>query len=355
MRIALDAMGTDQHPHVEVQGAVQALRDFPAGFTLVLVGDRSRIEAELANTPDAARYIEAGCLEIVHASQIVDAGDPPATALRRKPDSSIVVGLKLHKNEEVDAFISAGSTGAVMAASFFLLGPLPGVDRPAVATVIPTADLPTVLIDGGANVDCKPSQLVQFARLGAVYAEDVLGRPKPRVGLLNIGEEAEKGNELAVETHRRLRESDLNFIGNVEGRDIIHPICDVIVSDGFAGNVLLKFFESVAAYMYDLVGKELKVEKPELDRVFHSFDWTGYGGAPLLGVKGISIICHGGSPPRAIRNAVKVALQAVEKRMVGHIEREIQDHQTADHAEGPALAAKRKKTASRAGGIAENK
>src|SRR5262245_18476612 len=185
-------MGTDRHPTVEIEGAVQALRELPGDFTLILVGDRARIEAEIAKNRD----VPADRLEIVHAEQVVAAGDPPATVLRKKPDSSIVVGLKLLKKHEVDAFISAASTGAVLAASLFLLGPLPGVDRPAVGTVIPTAGAPTLLIDAGANIDCKPHHLLQFARLAALYAEDVLGRSNPSIGLLNIGEEPEKGNEV---------------------------------------------------------------------------------------------------------------------------------------------------------------
>jgi glycerol-3-phosphate acyltransferase PlsX len=349
MRVALDAMGTDEHPRVEVEGAAQALRDLPGDFRLTLVGDREKIEAELARIQDLPR----DRLDIVHASQIVAPNEPPATAIRRKPDSSIVVGLKLHKTEEVDAFISAGSTGAVMAASLILLGPLPGVDRPGVAAVIPTATTPTLLIDAGANIDCKPHHLLQFARLAAVYAEDVLGCSKPRIGLLNIGEESEKGTEVVVETYRKLRDSDLNFIGNVEGRDVILGVCDVLVADGFVGNVLLKFYESVAAFMYKRVGTELGTAVPDLDRVFGIFDWTQYGGAPLLGLNGISIICHGGSPPVAIRNAVRVAIQAVEKRMVGHIKREIADHDAFDHDEGPVLATTRERTASSAGGYTE--
>src|SRR5688500_888952 len=227
MRIALDAMGTDQHPAIEVLGAVEALREIAGTFTLILVGDRTQIEAELAK----AGEIPPGRIEIVHAEQIVVPADPPATVLRRKPESSIVVGLKLQKNDEADAFISAGSTGAVMAASLFVLGALPGVDRPGVATVLPTAVGPILLIDAGANVDCKPHHLLQFARLAAVYAQDVFGRPNPRIGLLNIGEEPEKGNEVAIETYQRLRESDLNFIGNVEGRDIMRGDFDVLVTE----------------------------------------------------------------------------------------------------------------------------
>jgi phosphate acyltransferase len=230
------------------------------------------------------------------------------------------------------------------------------VDRPGVATVIPTAGPPTLLIDAGANIDCKPHHLIQFARLAAVYAEDVLGRENPRIGLLNIGEEPEKGNEVVAETHRLLRDSDLNFVGNVEGRDIINGVCDVLVTDGFCGNVLLKFYESVASFMYKLVGKELGAAAAniDLDQVFRMFDWTSYGGAPLLGVNGISIICHGGSPPNAIRNAVRVAIQAVEKAVVGHIQREIEDHEKTDAAEAHVISPSREKTRSSAGGYPES-
>lgn len=321
MRIALDAMGTDRHPAVEVEGAVQALRELPDGFTLILVGQRERIEAELERFPDLPR----GRLEVVDARQRIEQGEPPATAVRRKTDSSIVVGLQLQKEGSADAFVSAGSTGAVMAASLLLLRPLAGVDRPPIATVLPTAAEPVVMLDAGANVDSKPYHLVQFARLGAIYAQDVLRRPNPRVGLLNIGEEPEKGDELAVEAHRLLRQqSGLNFIGNVEGRDIITGACDVLVADGFVGNVLLKFYESIAGFFMGILKREQEKSGARLDlrEIFSALDYTEYGGAPLLGINGISIICHGGSPPRAIRNAIRVAIRAVGTNMVGHMSRE---------------------------------
>lgn len=323
MRIALDAMGSDRHPAVEVEGAAQALREIPAEFELVLVGDAARIEAELAKAGD----YPADRLRVVHASQRIEPGEAPATAARRKPNSSIAVGLKLQRDGEVDAFVSAGSTGAVMAASLLILRTLPGVDRPTVATTLPTSGEPLVLVDAGANVDCKPLHLLQFARLGAVYAEDVLGRERPKVGLLNIGEEPEKGNEVAVETHRLLRESGLNFIGNVEGRDVITGVCDVLVTDGFVGNVLLKFYESVAGYVYRLIVGTLVDSRVDqnLDRIQRVLDYTEYGGAPLLGVNGVSIICHGGSPPRAIKNAIRVAVQSVEAQMVRRIRQELGD------------------------------
>lgn len=324
MRIAVDAMGTDRHPAVEVEGAVGALRELPEDFQVVLVGDADRIRAELTRLGETGNER----LAVIHATQRIEPGEAPAAAVRRKPDSSIVVGLNLEKAGEADAFVSAGSTGAVMAASLFILRPLPGVDRPAVATVLPTAAGPVVMLDAGANVDCRPAHLVQFARLGSVYAHDVLGREDPRVGLLNIGEEPEKGNELSVEAYRRLQGTDLNFIGNVEGRQIIEGMCDVLVTDGFAGNVLLKFYESVAGFVFGLLGQDLTGDGADekLESVRRMLDYAEYGGAPLLGVNGISIICHGNSPPRAITNAILAALTASDAHMVGHMRHEVGIH-----------------------------
>jgi phosphate acyltransferase len=319
VRIALDAMGSDRAPAVEVEGAVRALAELEGDFQLVLVGDEPSIRAELDRFPDAPRER----IEIRHAPERIAMGDSPAQAIRRKPNSSIVVGLTLHKEGGGDAFIHAGSTGAVMAGSLFLLRPLSGVDRPAIGAVFPTAKGSTLMLDAGANVDTRPHHLVQFAHLGTIYAQDLMGIERPRVGLLNIGEEPEKGNEVVVETHRLLAASpNLNFIGNVEGRDVIHGGCDVLVCDGFVGNVLLKFYESVASFIVKLLRREMQESEFELDfsRIFRTLDYTEYGGAPLLGVNGVTIICHGGSPPNAIRNAIRVAVQAVEHQMVAHIE-----------------------------------
>lgn len=320
MRIALDAMGTDLHPRVEVQGALEALRELRGDFEVLLVGDREVVAAELATHGDYPR----DRLHVVHASQVIAPGEAPAAGVRRKPDSSIVVGLTLQREGKADAFVSAGSTGAVMAASLFILRPLRGVDRPAVATLLPTRVDPVLMLDAGANVDSKPHHLVQFAHLGSVYARDVLKRPVPRVGLLNIGEEPEKGNELAVETHSLLAESGLEFVGNVEGRDLIEGVCDVLVTDGFVGNVLLKFYESVASFVCEVVlGSPRPDPAKAPSKLWEALDWTTYGGAPLLGVNGVSIICHGGSPPVAIRNAISVAIQSVQTGMVGHIEQQL--------------------------------
>lgn len=324
MRIVVDAMGTDRHPAVEVEGVVTALEDLPESFQVVLIGDADRIDRELERV--GRRRSER--LSVVHASQRIEAHEAPATAVRRKPDSSIVAGIQMQKEGRADAFVSAGSTGAVMAASLLLLRPLPGVDRPAIAAMVPTATGPLVMLDVGANVGSKPGHLEQFARLGAVYARDVLGRANPRIGLLNIGEEPEKGNELAVETYRRLDASGLNFVGNVEGREIIEGVCDVLVTDGFVGNVLLKFYESVAGFVSGLLGEDpaSPARDPRNERIARILDYTEYGGAPLLGVNGISIICHGESPPRAIANALKAAETASNAHMVGHIRDEVGVH-----------------------------
>jgi len=329
MRIALDAMGTDDAPGVEISGAVHALQG-SEDIHVVLVGDEAAIKAGLSAYPE----VPEDRLSIVHAPDRVLPTDSPSVALRKKPESSIAIGLGLHAKGEVDAFISAGNTGAVMAAALFGLKPVAGVDRPAIGTVVPTAGGPLLMLDAGANVDCKPHQLVQFAHLGKVYAQDLMGIAEPRIGLLNIGEEPEKGNEVSVTTHEKLRAESLNFVGNIEGRDIIQGGCDVLVCDGFVGNVLLKFYESVAQFIVGL----LKDAFGDADdggkgaEVLRLLDWTETGGAPLLGVNGITIICHGGSPPKAIQNAIRVAARAVESNMVSHLRTELADRSSAEEA-----------------------
>jgi phosphate acyltransferase len=237
-----------------------------------------------------------------------------------------VVGVKLQKEGKADAFVSAGSTGAVMASSLLFLRPLEGVDRPAIGTILPTSGRPTLLLDAGANVDCKPRHLLQFAYLGRVYAQDLMGVDDPRIGLLNIGEEEEKGNELSVESFRLLRSSNLNFIGNIEGREIIRGGCDVLVCDGFVGNLILKFYESVAEFVIGMLKREMKAhhaDELDLDEIFRVLDYQEYGGAPLLGVNGVSIIMHGASSPKAICNGLGAAARAVESRIVTHVAREL--------------------------------
>ncbi|MEX0912502.1 MAG: phosphate acyltransferase PlsX [Gemmatimonadota bacterium] len=321
MRIALDAMGSDRAPTIEVEGAIGALRTLEADFHLIFVGDRNRIEAELSRHPNAPHER----IEIVHAPERIGVEDSPAQAIRRKRDSSIVVGLNLHKRGEVDAFISAGSTGAVMAGSLLILRPLPGVDRPPVGAILPTSQGHTLLIDAGANIETRSNHLLQFAHLGTIYAQDLMRIARPRVGLLNIGEEPGKGHDQVLKAHQLLSASSLNFVGNIEGRDIIDHKCDVLVCDGFVGNVLLKFYESVAGFILDLLRKEMEESAvtADLRRIFEVLDYTEYGGAPLLGVNGVVIICHGGSPPKAVSNAIKVAVQAVEQEMKIHIQKRL--------------------------------
>jgi len=315
-------MGTDTAPLAEVAGAVAALGDLDDDIEIILVGDQKIIEAELEKHPD----VPSGRLHVLHAPDRVAASDAPASVIRRMPKSSIVVGLWLQKHGEAEAFVSAGSTGAIMATSMFALRPLPGVARPAIGALLPTAATPCLLLDPGANIDCKPQHLLQFARLGNVYAKDIMGREQPRVALLNIGREPEKGNELSVATHRLLEQAPgINFVGNMEGREIIQGVCDVVVADGFVANALLKFYESVAEFIIGMLGKQtdIRVDGPELKQVFRVLDYSEYGGAPLLGVDGVSIICHGESSSKAIRNAVGMAARAVGTGMVRHIAREL--------------------------------
>jgi len=319
VRIALDAMGSDGHPAIEVTGALRALEGLPPEATILLVGDRTALEAELR----AQSASESARIQIVDAADRITSQDAPASAFRRKPESSIAVGLRAQLDGGADAFVSAGSTGAVMAGSLFLLRPLPGVDRPAVSTLLPTAASPVLMLDAGANVDCKATHLLQFAQLGRIYATDLMEVARPRVGLLNIGEEPEKGNELALESHALLASSSLNFVGNVEGSDIIRGACDVLVCDGFTGNVLLKFYESVAGFIVSLLKRRLGPGSPDLSDVYRVLDYEEYGGAPLLGVNGVSIICHGKSPPRAIENALHGAARAIQSDMVAHMRREL--------------------------------
>lgn len=321
LRIALDAMGGDGAPGVVVAGAAGALETSDGDLEITLVGDPVVIEPALAERT----RIDRDRVRILPASEAIRPDEAPALAVRRKRDSSIVLGLEALRNGDADAFISAGSTGAVMAASLLILRALPGVDRPAVGAVFPTADSPTLVLDAGANVNSRPEHLRQFAHLGATYVRDLLDIPSPRVGLLNVGEEEEKGDDLAVAAHRLLREdASLRFVGNVEGHQIIEGRCDVLVCDGFVGNALLKFYESMAGFVLELLRGRYSREEAELEQVFRFLDYTEYGGAPLLGVNGVSIICHGASPPRAIENAIRVATESVRSGIVEDMARDLE-------------------------------
>lgn len=334
IRIALDAMGGDYAPRVEVEGAALALRELPADFTIQLVGRTTDIQGALGAVPD----VDRARLKVVEAPEVVGMGEKPLAAIRSKPNSSIAVGFGLQKKSLSDAFISAGNTGAVMAAATLMLRLHPGVQRAAIGTLFPTANQPVLVLDAGANVDCDARELVGFAHLGTVYARDVLGRPDPTVGLLNIGEEDEKGNAVVKEAHLLLRAtSGIRYLGNVEGRDIPSGECrgqplDVVVCDGFVGNVVLKFYESAARVFVSLVKREAPdiLQRPEMGNVLKVLDYSTYGGAPLLGVQGVAIICHGSSGARAIKNAVRVARQMV----VSHLSQDI----GAEFAQGGVVA-----------------
>ncbi len=325
-RIALDAMGGDHSPQAPIAAALRAAAELGTQHTIQLVGQESVIRDELARqlVGASAVHIDAAArFEIVEAPDVILMTDKPSVAIRGKPNSSIGVGLRLQAEGKSDAFVSAGNTGAQMAASVFILRLHEGLQRPAIGTVFPTAKQPVVVLDCGANVDCSPKELVTFAHLGHVYAKDILGRPNPAIGLLSIGEEAEKGNAAVKEAHQLLAASGLNFLGNIEGRDIPMGACDrgpvdVVVCDGFTGNVLLKFYEAVAPMLFGMLMKA-GVSKEQIGGAMHLLDYAKYGGAPLLGVKGVSIICHGKSSPEAIKNGMLAALRAHESGMSNHI------------------------------------
>jgi glycerol-3-phosphate acyltransferase PlsX len=277
----------------------------------------------------AALAAQRDRIEVVEAPDVVEMSEKP-TAVLKRPNCSMAVGIRLQVEGRSEAFVSAGNTGAQMAASTMLLKLHGSLKRPAIGTVFPTARQPVVVLDSGANVDCSPEELVSFARIGAVYAEDLLGRKNPSIGLLSIGEEPEKGNAVVKEANQLLRDSGLNFHGNVEGRDIPHgasdlgPI-DVVVCDGFVGNVLLKFYEALAPVLIGMVADGAGIEREKLVSAFKHLDYSEHGGAPLLGVRGVSIISHGKSSPRAIKNAINFARRAVESRMSEHIGRRLAD------------------------------
>jgi len=328
MKIAVDAMGGDNAPHAVVSGAVHAAKEYGVG--IILVGIEQTIQAELKKHPHARSLP----IEVRNATEVVDMLDSPATVFRRKKDSSIRVANDLVKSGEAVAVISAGHTGAAMATSLFVLGPIEGVERPAIAVFMPTVMGMSLVLDMGANVDCKPNHLLQFAIMGEVLAKHLLKIPNPRVGLLSIGEEKTKGNELTKEAFKLLTETSLNFIGNVEGRDVMMGKADVIVCDGFIGNVVLKLSEAVAEaigmILRENIGDNLIrklgyfMMKPAFRALKRKMDYAEYGGAPLLGINGISIISHGRSSDQAIKNAVRVAAELARSEVNKHIHEDIE-------------------------------
>jgi glycerol-3-phosphate acyltransferase PlsX len=329
-RIALDAMGGDHAPQATVAGALLALAELDPAHSIQLVGRTAVVEAQLTALLEGdfvALAHHRDRLSIVEAPDVIEMTDKPSAAVRGKPNSSMAVGLRMQTEGLSDAFVSAGSTGAQMAASMVLLRLHGGLKRPAIVTLFPSSRKTVAVLDSGANVDCSADELVQFARLGATYAECVLGRHNPAVGLLSIGEEPEKGNAVTKETHPLLVQSGLNFIGNVEGRDLPaggteHHAVDVVVCDGFVGNVILKFYEGVAPLILESLRKA-GVDADQLATSLKHLDYSEHGGAPLLGVRGVSIIAHGKSSPRAIKNALKVAAQAVTSGMNEEIGRRL--------------------------------
>lgn len=329
MRVAVDAMGGDYAPVELVDGSVEAAREYSC--EIVLVGDEARLREALSRHSDWEKLP----IEICHASQVIEMHDHPGAAVRRKKDASVVVAARLVKEGKCDVAIAAGSTGAAVAAALLSIGRIPGVGRPAIATPIPNINGTTVLLDSGANVDSKPKHLVQSAIMGSIYAEHVLGIPRPRLGLLNIGEEDTKGNEQALLTYPLLQKlHTVNFIGNIEGRDIPGGTVDVVVCDGFVGNIVLKLGEGLAGAIMQLIkdaisqsGFLTKIASllvlPALRGLRKKLDHAEYGGAPLLGVDGGFIICHGSSKAKAIKNAIRVAKEFTENRVLDHIRENI--------------------------------
>lgn len=311
MRIAVDAFGGDNAPEEIVKGCVLAAEQI--SDEIILVGDETKLSAllEQENFPE-------GRISIRHASEVIETAESPVDAIRKKKDSSLVVALDLVKTGEADAVVSAGNTGAYLAGAFRLLGRMKGIKRPALTTPMPTVKEAGVILDAGANADCRPEHLVQFAHMGAIYAENVLGIPNPKVALLNIGAEEAKGNTLTKETHLLLKEEEgLNFIGNIEARDVPYGAADVIVCDGFTGNVVIKLIEGTASALFSMLKSVFyknfltkmaaMILKPGLKKVKAKMDYSEYGGVPLLGIDGVVFKAHGSSDRKAICNAVRAA------------------------------------------------
>ncbi|HEX9443662.1 MAG TPA: phosphate acyltransferase PlsX [Candidatus Binatia bacterium] len=337
MKIAVDAMGGDRAPDAVVEGAILAAADLDV--EIVLVGRPEAIEPRLARGKfDPSR------IRVVPAAEVVLMDESPSTALRKR-DSSLKVAYELMRRGEVEAVVSAGNSGAMMALGMFVVGNLPQVDRPAIAVVLPTPGKGTIIIDAGANVDCKPRQLVQFGVMGAIYSQQVLGVVSPRVGVLSNGEEESKGNDLTRATSAELAQTSLNYIGYVEGRDLFTDKVDVVVCDGFTGNVALKTLEGLAGFF----GRMLKgafretalarlgylLSRGPLLRAYRRLDYTEYGGAPLLGLNGVAIVAHGGSGPKEIKNAARVAKEAVAHDVNRRISEVLSQGDSAERGKEP--------------------
>jgi len=318
MNVAVDAMGGDHAPGLVVQGAVDAVAEL--GINIILVGHRKRVAEALGGRPAGSR------ISFHHCEEVVGMEESPLKALRKKKDASIRVAFDLVKSGRADAVISAGNSGATLAAAVMTLGRMKGVDRPAIAGILPTEKGPVVLIDVGANVDCRPSHLFQFGVMADAFASSCLGINHPTVGLLSIGEEEGKGNEQVRLAHELFVKSDLNYVGNVEGRDILSGRIRIIVCDGFVGNVVLKLTEGTVAAMGQVIERELKgsffgrtalmLGRNAIYKFIRRLDYEEHGGAPLLGINGVGMICHGGSSAKAIKNAINIAVQYVNNRVL---------------------------------------
>jgi glycerol-3-phosphate acyltransferase PlsX len=329
VKIVLDAMGSDNAPMVEVDGAIQAIEEY--GNEVILVGDEARVKAEIAK-----HGFSSDKLTVKHASEVIEMHDPAAISVRRKRNSSIVVGIDLLKKDQADAFVSAGNTGAVVCAATLFLRLLPGVERPGIAIVIPTLKGTSVIIDVGANITSKPIHLMQYGIMADAFSRYILGKTNPTVGLLNVGEEESKGTEFIKEAHTLLSESKLNFTGNIEGRDVYAGKVDIILCDGFVGNVILKISESVADTIMQSLKQEIKanfiatigavLSSSAFNELKRKMDYSERGGAPLLGVDGRCIISHGSSSAKAIKNAIRVAAEFVKKDVNKHIVEELESY-----------------------------
>ena len=334
MKIALDAMGGDFGPPNLVAGAALALREYPHISKLFLVGDTAQIEAELR---------KLGCndsrIEVVHSTQVVDMSDRAWSAVRRKKDSSVSRAVDLVKHDQANAIVSAGHTGAAVAASMVKLRTLPGIYRPGIAAVLPTETNVFVLMDAGANIDARPEHLLQYAFMGSVYSSHVLGYKNPTVGLISLGEEDVKGNEMTKEVFKMLKKSSLNFVGNIEGRHLFEDPVEVVVCDGFVGNVILKTCESISVAIFQWLKHELSrtpmrkvgafLARESFRTIKDKTNYEEYGGSPLLGVNGICIIAHGSSTPLAVKNALRVAAESIEHQVNPHIIEEVQRYHEA--------------------------
>jgi len=325
VKIAVDAMGGDYAPEEIIKGAMIAAERSP-DVHLILVGQKERIQTILSGSLPKN-------VSLYEATEVIEMDEHPANAVRKKKDSSIVVATRLVKLGEADAVVSAGSTGAQMAAALLGLGRIKGIDRPAIVTILPTPEGGKLILDVGANMDATPEQLCQYGQMGSIYATKILGIQNPRVGLLNVGSEEGKGNELTQKAYPLLKASPINFVGNVEGRDVPYGRADVVVCEGFAGNILLKTAEGLAGVLFQQIKEKITSNmvrklgalavKPGLKEIAQMMDYAEYGGAPLLGVNGISIICHGSSKAKAIFNAIRVARECVQERLIEQIREDL--------------------------------